>query len=85
MVLVGAVATAKDFVSIVETSKNFGVWLLSFKVMETFSNGETRVVPYAVPINANNANVAGSYGLGVYTLIYDIKVMVRTSRISGLL
>jgi len=72
-VLVGATANTKDFVSITETSKNSGVWLLSFKVTETYSNGETRVVPHVIYVNANNANVAGRYDLGAYTLIYDIK------------
>ena len=73
VVLVNAVASAKDFVSIAETSKNSGMWALSFKVTEVYSNGETKIVPYTVHINANNANVAGNYNLGAYTLRYDIK------------
>jgi len=73
IVLVSASANTRDFISIAETSKNSGVWMLSFKVMEVYSTGETKVVPYAVHINANNANVADSYNLGAYTLIYDIK------------
>jgi len=71
--LVRAVATAKDFISILETSKNSNVWVLSFKVTETYSDGTTRIVPYAIQIKANNANIDGKYNLGSYTLLYDIK------------
>ena len=46
---------------------------MTFTVTETWSNGETSVEPYAITINAKNANVEGSYDLGAYTLIYDIK------------
>ena len=71
--LKSASTTAKDFISIVETSKNSKVWVLSFKVTETYSDGTTKVVPYAIEIKANNANIDGKYDLGKYTLIYDIK------------
>ena len=71
--LISAVASAKDFISIVETAKNSRVWVLSFTVKETYSDGSVKTVPYAIRINANNANVDGSYDLGAYTLIYDIK------------
>ena len=71
--LKNAATSANEFISIEETKKNSGVWILSFTVMETYSNGEIKVVSYAVEINANNANVDGSYDLGSYALIYDIK------------
>ena len=71
--IVGAEATAKDFISIVETAKNSSVWVLSFKVKETYANGEQIVVTHSIRINANNSNVSGRYDLGEYTLIYDIK------------
>jgi len=71
--LVRAVATAKDFISIVETAKNSNVWVLSFRVTEIYSDGSDKVVPYAIEIKANNANVDGKFNLGAYTLIYDIK------------
>ena len=61
------------FVSIVETAKNSNVWKLSFNVTETYSDGSVKVVPYAVQIRANNANIDGRYDLGKYTLVYDIK------------
>ena len=72
-VLVRATASAKDFIGITETSKNSGVWALAFKVTEVYSNGETKIVHHVINIKANNANVAGSYDLDAYTLIYDIK------------
>jgi hypothetical protein len=68
-----AITSAKDFISIVETSKNSKVWVMSFKVTETYFDGSTKVIPYAIHINANNANIDGKYDLGAYTLIYDIK------------
>jgi len=67
--LLGAAA---NFISITETSKNSGVWALSFNVTETWSDNENAVVPYVIEIKANNANIKGSYDLGKYTLIYDI-------------
>jgi len=71
--LINAVTSAKDFISIVETAKNSKVWVLTFNVTETYSNGEVRVVTHAIRINANNANVSGRCELGEYTLIYDIR------------
>jgi len=71
--MVSAVTTAKDFISITETAKNSRVWVLSFNVKEIYANGDTKIVPYAIQLNANNANVDGKYNLGKYTLIYDIK------------
>ncbi|MCL2517306.1 MAG: cohesin domain-containing protein, partial [Oscillospiraceae bacterium] len=68
--IVNAVA---QYISIAETSKNSGVWILSFRVTETYSNSEIKIVPYNIEIKANNANVDGRYDLGAYTLIYDIK------------
>ncbi|MCL2164995.1 MAG: cellulase family glycosylhydrolase [Oscillospiraceae bacterium] len=73
VMLVSASTSAKQFISIVETSKNSRIWVLSFTVTETYSNGEVKVVPYSISLNANNANVDGSYNLGPYTLKYDIK------------
>jgi len=72
-ILTNATATAKNFISIVETGKNSRVWVLSFTVVETYLDGTSAVVPYSVRINANNANIDGKYDLGAYTLIYDIK------------
>ena len=72
-ILVGAAATAKDFIGIKETNKNSKVWILSFTVTEVYADGEKKSVPYAVEISANNANVDGKIDLGAYTLYYDIK------------
>ncbi|MCL1981774.1 MAG: C69 family dipeptidase [Clostridiales bacterium] len=77
--LANAAVTAKDFVSIVETSKNSNVWELTFKVLLTFATGETRVATYTVKLNGNNANLDGKYAFGAghdlagYTLVFDIK------------
>jgi len=71
-IFVNASATADDFIGIAETAKNSKVWVLSFTVTEIWSDGTTKVVPYAIQLNANNANVSGRYDLGKYTLIYDI-------------
>jgi len=76
--LVNAATSAKDFIGIAETSKNSRVWVLTFNVTETYSDGTTIVLSYAIQINANNANVDGKYAftdgsLDGYTLAYDIK------------
>ena len=76
--LVSAATTPKDFVSIVETAKNSGVWVLTFNVAEVYSNGETKVATYSVNLKGNNANLDGKYtftngSLKGYTLMYDIK------------
>jgi len=77
--LIGAATSAKDFVGIKETAKNSRVWVLSFKVTETYSNGETKVVTYSINLDGNNANLNGEYTfeaghtLAGYTLVYDIK------------
>ena len=68
-----ATTSAKDFISIAETSKNSNTWVLTFKVTETYSDNSTKVVTHAIQIKANNANVDGRYNLGKYTLMYDIK------------
>jgi len=73
IVLTGAETNAASFISIIETSKNSRVWVLSFTVTEIFSDGSKVVVPYEIKISANNANVDGKYNLGDYTLHYDIK------------
>jgi len=62
-----------DFVSIVETAKNSNIWVLTFAVSITDVNGVVSRVTYSVPIQANNANVSGSYDCGLFTLVYDIK------------
>jgi len=72
-VLAKATTSAKNFISIAETSKNSRVWLLTFSVEETYQDGSTQTVYYTIEINANNANVDGKYNLGNYTLVYDIK------------
>jgi hypothetical protein len=78
VILVSASTSESDFVSIVETSKNSNVWVLTFRVMETYSDGTTEVVAHAIQIRANNANVDGRHtfadsALKGYTLVYDIK------------
>jgi hypothetical protein len=62
-----------EFISIGETSKNSKVWILAFKVRETYSDGNSVDIPYAIELSSNNGNVNGSYDLGAYTLFYDIK------------
>lgn len=68
-----------QFISIVETQKNSRVWVLSFSVTITYSDGETEVVQYAINLNGNNANLDGAYifggdhDLAGYTLVYDLK------------
>jgi hypothetical protein len=57
-------AATANFVSIVETAKNSGVWALSLTVTETWSDGGRRTVPYTIEIKANNANVSGRYDFG---------------------
>jgi len=77
--LVSAATSAKDFVSIVETSKNSRVWALTFNVTMTYSDGRVEVAQYTVYLNGNNANLDGAYvfgeghGLAGYTLKFDIK------------
>ncbi|MCL2164697.1 MAG: chitobiase/beta-hexosaminidase C-terminal domain-containing protein [Oscillospiraceae bacterium] len=70
--------TAKDFISIVETAKNSRVWVLTFNVIEIYSDGTKMVVKYSINLNGNNANFDGKYTftdgpLKGYTLVYDIK------------
>jgi len=68
-----------QFISIVETQKNSRVWVLSFSVTITYSNGETEVALYSINLNGNNANLDGAYTfdgdhhLAGYTLVYDLK------------
>jgi len=77
--LVNVTSNAKQFVSIMETSKNSRVWTLTFDVNKTYSDGTAEVVRYSVNLNGNNANQDGKlkfsadHDLSGYTLIYDIK------------
>ena len=77
--LTNAVTTAKDFISIVETAKNSRVWVMSFRVTETYSDKTTKAVTYTINLNGNNANLDGKFKFGNdhalagYTLVYDIK------------
>ena len=71
--LVDMKTSAKDFVSLVETSKNSRVWVLTFEAIQTFSDGEVSKVRLSFEISANNMNVDGKYNFGEFTLIYDIK------------
>jgi len=77
--LLSAITAAKDFISIVETSKNSRVWTLTFNVALTYSDGVKKVVKYSIDLNGNNANQDGKYkfpaghDLAGYTLAYDIK------------
>ena len=77
--LVSAATRPADFVSIVETSKNSKVWALTFKVTETWSDGETKVVTHTIELSGANANLDGRYvfeqshALAGHTLVFDIK------------
>jgi len=78
VVLVNVTTTAKDFISITETAKNSRVWVMTFNVTETYSDGTTVVVEQSISLNGNNANLNGSYtfengSLEGYTLVYDVK------------
>ena len=78
-IIVSAVTTAKDFISMVETAKNSRIWVLTFNVTLTYSDGTKEVVRYSISLNGNNANQDGKYkfadghDLAGYTLVYDIK------------
>ena len=78
LVLENAETSAKNFISIKETSKNSRAWVLKFNVVETYSDGSKEVVTYSINLNGNNANLDGKYiftdsPLEGYTLVYDIK------------
>ena len=66
------------FVSIIETSKNSRVWMLTFDVTVKYSNGSS-VQRYTIALGGNNANLSGKYTFGAghdlagYTLTYDVK------------
>jgi len=72
-------ATNATFISIIETMKNSRVWILTFDVKETYSNGTEQIVRYNINLNGNNANLDGRFTFGIdhpltgYTLEYDIK------------
>jgi len=68
------------YVSIIETSKNSRVWVLTFTVeVVRYGDGAVEVVEYSINLNGNNANLDGTYTfkdsihLAGYTLTYDIK------------
>jgi len=75
--IVGA-ANAR-YMSIVETSKNSRVWVLTFNVDVTYSDGRVFNQVYSINLNGNNANQDGRFvfdedhDLAGYTLRYDIK------------
>ena len=71
--LIGAHTDENYFTGIAETAKNSGIWKLSFTVKEIYAGMKVKSVKYEIEIEAKNANVDGSYDLGAYTLIYDIK------------
>lgn len=77
--VINAMTTAKDFISIVETAKKSHIWILTFNVTLTYSNGNKEVVSYSINLNGNNANLGGKYKFGNdhdlagYNLVYDIK------------
>ena len=77
--VVSAATTPKDFVSMVETAKNSRIWVLTFNVTLTYSDGTKDLVRYSIKLNGNNANQDGKYkfaddhDLAGYTLVYDIK------------
>ena len=67
-----------SFISIVETSKNSRVWVLTFIYLITYSDDETDIATETIYLEGNNANLDGEYAfsegdLAGYTLIYDIK------------
>jgi len=77
--LVSAVTTSKDFISIEETAKNSRIWVLTFKVTLTWSDGRSETVICSVRLSGNNANLDGKFkfaddhDLAGYTLVYDVK------------
>jgi len=77
--IVNAVTTPIDFISIIETAKNSRVWVLTFNVTLTYSDGSKEVVKYSINLIGNNANLDGKHKFGAdhklagYTLTYDIK------------
>jgi hypothetical protein len=72
--LMNITTSIRDFINIIETSKNSRVWTLSFWANETYSNGKNERVRYEIELHGNNANQDGRYDLGNgFVLIYDIK------------
>jgi hypothetical protein len=73
-----ASAEPKDFISMKETSKNSGIWVLSFLALKSYADGTSEYVRHDVSLDGNNANLKGEYiftngPLAGYTLVYDIK------------
>jgi hypothetical protein len=77
--IVSVATSAKDFISMVETAKNSRIWILTFNVTLTYSDGTSEVVKFSILLDGNNANQNGTYTfddnhiLAGYTLVYDIK------------
>jgi len=72
--------TNAEFISIIETSKNSRVWVLTFSVdVADPITGETENTVVSIDLYGNNANQDGNYVfdddhvLAGYTLYYDIK------------
>ena len=72
-------AVNAQFIGITETAKNSKVWVLTFKVTLTYSDGTTKDETVSFSLSGNNANQDGKYRfesghqLAGYTLVYDIK------------
>jgi len=86
LVITNAVTTPKDFIRIVETSKNSRVWALTFRAavesrleFEGVKFFASETVEYTIYLNGNNANLDGTFRFGAehelsgYMLRYDIK------------
>ena len=77
--LVSASTNAGSFVSMIESSKNSRVWILTFMVTEVYSDGTSKAVTKSISLGGNNANLDGVYVFGSddalagFKLIYDIK------------
>ena len=71
--------TDPRYVSIIETSKNSRVWVLTFNVTMVYGDGAIALETYKIELNGNNANLDGKYTfpdgheLAGFTLTYDIK------------
>jgi len=71
--------TNPQYVSIIETSKNSRVWVLTFRVTMVYGDGAIALEEYKINLDGNNANLDGKYTfpagheLAGFTLTYDIK------------
>jgi len=77
--LVSATTTVKNLVSITETAKNSGTWVVTFTVTLVYSDGTTKDETFSISLSGNNINQSGQLKFGDdhilsgYTLVYDIK------------